>query len=114
MVGQVCTAIWDIMKAELLPELTLEMWLNIAENFKQRANFPYVIGAIDRKHIRVNKPSHTGLCISITNIIFLYYYWEYVTLITNLFTLILVRMANVAIVVFLKSQYFTRNLWKIL
>lgn len=48
------------MKVELLPELTTEMWLNIAENFKQRANFPHVIGAIDGKHIRVNKPSHTG------------------------------------------------------
>jgi hypothetical protein len=60
IVEDVCTAIWDIMRAECFPELTTEAWLSIAEGFQQRANFPHVIGAIDGKHVRVYKPSLTG------------------------------------------------------
>lgn len=60
MVEKVCDAIWDEMKMECFPEPTTEMWLNIAEGFKSKANFPHVLGALDGKHVRVIKPSLTG------------------------------------------------------
>lgn len=43
-----------------MPELTEEKWRNIADGFKYRANFPYCLGAIDGKHIRLKKPRKTG------------------------------------------------------
>lgn len=35
------------------------MWLNIAEGFKSKANFPHVLGGLDGKHVRVIKSSLT-------------------------------------------------------
>lgn len=35
-------------------------WLEIEKGFYKRTNFPYCIGAIDGKHIRIKKPGHTG------------------------------------------------------
>lgn len=43
-----------------MPELTEDKWKNIAEGFNNRANFPYCLGAIDGKHIRLKKPRNTG------------------------------------------------------
>ncbi|KAJ8720826.1 hypothetical protein PYW08_006291 [Mythimna loreyi] len=37
-----------------------EDWIQIADEFYQRTNFPNVIGAIDGKHIRMVKPQHSG------------------------------------------------------
>ena len=39
---------------------TEENWLNIADGFERRANFPHCIGAIDGKHIRVIQPKESG------------------------------------------------------
>lgn len=60
IVEQVCKAIWDNLKDKYLPEPSTEQWLDIANGFKNRANFPNCIGAVDGKHIRIIKPSHSG------------------------------------------------------
>lgn len=55
IVEQVCKAIWDNLKDKYLPEPSTEQWLDIANGFKNRANFPNCIGAVDGKHIRIIK-----------------------------------------------------------
>nr|CAI5820533.1 unnamed protein product [Callosobruchus analis] len=56
----VCITIWNILRKECMPELNESMWLNIAEGFRNQANFPNCIGAVDGKHIRVVKPVGSG------------------------------------------------------
>lgn len=58
-----------------MPELTEEKWRNIADGFKYRANFPYCLGAIDGKHIRLKKNlEKLGIrIITIKNTFLLYY-----------------------------------------
>lgn len=60
LVEQVCQAVWNNLKDTYLPEPSEEKWLEIAEGFKKRANFPNCIGAVDGKHIRIIKPNHSG------------------------------------------------------
>lgn len=60
IVQEVCESIWINLKIECLSPPTTESWLDIAQGFESRANFPHIIGAIDGKHIRVIKPANTG------------------------------------------------------
>ncbi|KAL4112956.1 hypothetical protein QTP88_016668 [Uroleucon formosanum] len=48
------------MHNECIPIPNEEKWLEIAEGYQQRAQFPNCIGAIDGKHIRVIKPHGSG------------------------------------------------------
>ena len=50
----------DILKQDYMSKPTTEKWLQIAEGFKIKANFPNCIGALDVKHIRIIKPEHSG------------------------------------------------------
>lgn len=43
-----------------MPELTKKDWIEVAEIYKKKANFPHCLGAIDGKHIRIRKPINTG------------------------------------------------------
>lgn len=58
-----------------MPQLSTQIWLEIANKFETLANCPNCIGAINNgKHIRVIKPTDTGsLYYNITNIIFRLY-----------------------------------------
>lgn len=68
IVRKVCEVIWLNLKDVYLPLPTEEMWLEIAETFKSRANFPNCIGALDGKHVRIIKPEHSGsLCYNYKN-----------------------------------------------
>lgn len=60
IVTEVCEAIWTNLKTECLPPPATESWLDIAQAFESRANFPHIIGEIDGKHIRALKPADTG------------------------------------------------------
>lgn len=60
IIREVCQAIWEDMKSICIPTLTETEWLNVAEGFLKRANFPNCVGAIDGKHIRVIKPNNSG------------------------------------------------------
>lgn len=40
--------------------MTREDWSNIAQGFFEQTHFPNCIGAIDGKHIRIERPDHTG------------------------------------------------------
>jgi len=43
-----------------MPEPTEEMWLDIANQFYVKTNFPNCVGAIDGKHIRCINPRAAG------------------------------------------------------
>ncbi|XP_071051076.1 uncharacterized protein [Onthophagus taurus] len=43
-----------------MPPKNTDDWLQIANNFYKRTNFPNCIGAIDGKHIRIKKPASSG------------------------------------------------------
>lgn len=60
IVREVCAAIWFCLKDICLPETTKEKWLQIANGFLQRANYPHCLGACDGKHIRIIAPANSG------------------------------------------------------
>ncbi|XP_025191472.1 protein ALP1-like [Melanaphis sacchari] len=60
IIRRVCSQIWEVMHNECIPTPNEEKWLEIAEGYQQRAQFPNCIGAIDGKHIRVIKPHGSG------------------------------------------------------
>ena len=57
----VCQAIIDELSDEVLmcPN-TPEEWKNIAQMFNNRWNFPHCVGAIDGKHIPIEKSARSG------------------------------------------------------
>lgn len=48
------------MKNSFLEDLTEDKWMDVANGFKIRAQFPNCIGAVDGKHIRIFKPVKSG------------------------------------------------------
>ncbi|KAJ8915449.1 hypothetical protein NQ315_003212, partial [Exocentrus adspersus] len=61
IVKETCQAIWDVLQPlEMKPPSSKERWLEIADNFYERTNFPNVVGAVDRKHIRLISPMYSG------------------------------------------------------
>lgn len=60
IVKTVCSAIWNVMKSECLPELTKCDWIKIAKEFESRTNFPNCLGAVDGKHVRIVKPANSA------------------------------------------------------
>ncbi|KAJ4436410.1 hypothetical protein ANN_19043 [Periplaneta americana] len=68
IIRKVCKAIWDRLLQECIPKFCTEKWLQIAERFEKRANFPNCLGALDGKHVRIVKPTKTGsLCHNYKN-----------------------------------------------
>lgn len=60
IVREVCIQIWNVMKNSFLEDLTEDKWMDVANGFKTRAQFPNCLGAIDGKHIRLFKPAKSG------------------------------------------------------
>lgn len=56
IVKKVSITIWDVMLTECIPLPTKNKWELIATEFESRANFPYCLGAVDDKHIRITNP----------------------------------------------------------
>lgn len=55
-----CNSLWDLLKVEFIPHPTEQKWRKIADEFGKFAQFPHCLGAVDGKHIRVNKFPHSG------------------------------------------------------
>ncbi|XP_069595663.1 uncharacterized protein [Ranitomeya imitator] len=60
LVCETCDAIWNNLQPLVLPTPTTEMWRLISKHFEDVANFPNCIGAVDGKHIQIQKPVHSG------------------------------------------------------
>jgi len=51
IISETCDVIWDTLKEKVFLKLTEDNWRKIADEFKEKWNFPNCIGAIDGKHI---------------------------------------------------------------
>ncbi|XP_044143939.1 protein ALP1-like [Bufo gargarizans] len=60
IIRETCVAIWDVLHPAVMAQPQKEDWLQIADLFFQSCNFPNCVGAIDGKHIRVQKPIRSG------------------------------------------------------
>ncbi|KAK3889684.1 hypothetical protein Pcinc_006250 [Petrolisthes cinctipes] len=60
IIQEVCQAIWDALGPAFLPRPTPDHWKRVAEEFNIRWNFPNCLGAIDGKHIQIQKPALSG------------------------------------------------------
>ncbi|KAM4031898.1 uncharacterized protein ACNLHF_019279 [Anomaloglossus baeobatrachus] len=55
-----CGVIWQKLQPIVMPSPTEATWLQVAAGFQTVANFPNCIGAVDGKHVRVQKPPRSG------------------------------------------------------
>lgn len=60
IVRETCQVIWSTLKSTEMPEITKDKWLEIADLFYLKTNFPNCLGAIDGKHIRCKNPKNSG------------------------------------------------------
>ncbi|KAM4030026.1 uncharacterized protein ACNLHF_022055 [Anomaloglossus baeobatrachus] len=60
LVRETCEVISEKLQPLVLPQPTSAQWLEIADKFYEVANFPNCLGALDGKHIRIQKPGHSG------------------------------------------------------
>lgn len=57
---ETCEVLWDVLQPRVMPVPDQERWINIANDFYTRYNFPLCLGAMDGKHIRIKKPNKSG------------------------------------------------------
>lgn len=57
---ETCAVLWNVLHPRVMPTPDEEKWINIADDFYTRYNFPLCLGAIDGKHIRIKKPNKSG------------------------------------------------------
>ena len=61
IIPETCKAIWDVLaKDAMKPPASPSDWLEIAQGFSQKWNFPMCVGAIDGKHVAIQKPHNAG------------------------------------------------------
>lgn len=58
---ETCKIIWSTLQPSEMPEITSkDQWLEIANVFYLKTDFPNCLGAIDGKHIRCKNPDNSG------------------------------------------------------
>lgn len=60
IVRETCQVIWSSLQELEMPVPNEETWLQIADTFYKKTNFPNCCGAADGKHIRCRKPKNSG------------------------------------------------------
>ena len=55
-----CDAVWEVLQPDVMPKSKKEDWQRIELGFRHCWNFPNCLGAVDGKHISVNKPPESG------------------------------------------------------
>ncbi|KAM4021672.1 uncharacterized protein ACNLHF_026994 [Anomaloglossus baeobatrachus] len=60
IVSSTCSALWNSLNAEYIPQPTQELWMSTAAHFYEICDFPNCCGAVDGKHVRIVKPANTG------------------------------------------------------
>jgi hypothetical protein len=58
-----------------MPEKTNDDWMNIANDFYRKTQFPNFIGAVDGKHIRIKMPTKSGYLLFNYNTSSQFYSW---------------------------------------
>ena len=59
-INDTCQAIWDVLGPEVMLPPTQAHWECIEEGFRKRWHFPNCVGALDGKHISLQKPTDSG------------------------------------------------------
>ncbi|XP_068118062.1 uncharacterized protein [Hyperolius riggenbachi] len=60
IVNRTSRAIWCSLVAKYMPVPDSRKWAEIADLYWNRCNFPNCLGAIDGKHVRLQKPARSG------------------------------------------------------
>lgn len=60
IIGTTCKILQDILKPLYVPLPNEEGWLQIAKDFYNSWDFPNCLGALDGKHIEIDRPAHGG------------------------------------------------------
>ena len=60
IVGSVVDAIWKRLSSRHMAVPSHDQFIEIASGFKERWNFPNVVGCIDGKHVRIKCPKDSG------------------------------------------------------
>ena len=60
IVKDCCSSIWNCLKETEMPEKTENHWVNKANDFYRRTQFPNCIAAVDGKHVRIKMPTGSG------------------------------------------------------
>jgi len=55
-----CLAIWNILSPIYMPPPNRSMWENIEEAFSNKWQYPNCIGALDGRHVVIEKPKNSG------------------------------------------------------
>lgn len=60
IVHSTCDAIWKRLSPVVMPPPNCEKWEEIANGFTQKWQYPNAIGALDGKHVVIEKPKNSG------------------------------------------------------
>jgi hypothetical protein len=60
IVAETCTAIISVLEHSNQVSRTVAEWKVIAEDFYEKWDYPNCIGALDGKHVLIEKPEHSG------------------------------------------------------
>lgn len=59
IVREVTIALNDVL-ADYLPSPVHQTWINSEKVFREKWQFPFCLGAIDGKHVRIRSPKNSG------------------------------------------------------
>ena len=60
-ISETCDAIYEALSpAYMQHPTTAQQWKAVAAQFEDKWNMPHCIGAVDGKHVRIEKPANTG------------------------------------------------------
>lgn len=60
IIPKVCDAIWKKLQPLHMAVPKMQDWLDIAEGFQRKCQFPNCIGAVDGKHVVIQAPPNSG------------------------------------------------------
>lgn len=75
LIKETCGIIWKVLAPTEMAAPNKESWKRISEGFKDNANFPHCLGALDGKHIRIQCPGIPALYTLIIKSTTQSFYW---------------------------------------
>jgi len=70
VINETCLVLWDELQPTEMAPPTVENWLEIAEGFYKKTQFPNCVGAVGGKHIWLQCPKIVVLSITTIRIFF--------------------------------------------
>ncbi|XP_056397868.1 uncharacterized protein LOC130293341 isoform X2 [Hyla sarda] len=58
IVRDTCKALWECLHQEFIPHPSVQQWIDIADKFWEVTRFPNCVGAVNGKHILIQRPSN--------------------------------------------------------